>query len=205
MKNGSYHFDVKIKEAFIENLVLNMGGMHNVENAVAAITVAKNMGLSDEKIKAAVAAFSGVKRRFEYVIKNDELVMIDDYAHHPQELSALISGAKGLFREKKCTVIFQPHLYSRTKDFADGFADSLNMADEVFLLPIYPAREKPMPGVESEMIQQLMKTSKVVCCSKSEILNIIKEKKQKGTIELLIIAGAGDIDTMITPIKNILK
>ena len=158
MMNGSYEFDVVIKDKRIENVKLNMGGMHNVENAVAAITVASSLNIENEKIKAAVETFRGVKRRFEYIIKNDELVFIDDYAHHPEELRALINGAKSLFRQKKCTVIFQPHLYTRTRDLADGFAEVLDMADEVILLPIYPARELPIEGVSSEMILDKMKS-----------------------------------------------
>ena len=205
MQNGSYRFDVKIKEEVIENIVLHMGGMHNIENAIASVTVAKHLGLSDDKIVNAVADFKGVKRRFEYVIKNDALVMIDDYAHHPQELTALINGAKGLFAEKKCTVVFQPHLYSRTRDFADGFAKALNLADEVYLLPIYPAREKPMQGVESSMVAAMMVQQKTTCCTKEKLMEIIREKDSKGEIEMLITAGAGDIDTMVLPLKNILK
>ena len=125
MMNGSYEFDVMMKENKIENVVLHMGGMHNVENAVAAITVASSLEIENDKIKAAVENFKGVKRRFEYIIKNDRIVFIDDYAHHPEELRALINGAKTLFRQKKCTVIFQPHLYTRTRDLADGFAEVL--------------------------------------------------------------------------------
>ena len=119
-------------------------------------------------------------------------------------MSALIKGAKGLFADKKCTVIFQPHLYTRTRDFATGFAESLHLADEIILLPIYPAREKPIEGVESEMIKELMQSEKVVCFSKEDLLNWVLEKKAKGEIEMLITAGAGDIDTLVTPIKNII-
>jgi UDP-N-acetylmuramate--alanine ligase len=204
MKNGSYFFDVHIGKEVVEGFELNMGGMHNVENAVAAIVAARRAGVDDDKIRESLAAFKGVKRRFEYIIKTDETVMIDDYAHHPQELSALIKGAKGLFSDKKCTVIFQPHLYTRTRDFATGFAESLNLADEIILLPIYPAREKPIEGVESEMIKELMQSEKVICFSKEELLNWVSEKKAKGEIEMLITAGAGDIDTLVTPIKNII-
>jgi UDP-N-acetylmuramate--alanine ligase len=204
MKNGSYYFDVHIGKEVVEGFELNMGGMHNVENAVAAIVAARRAGVDDDKIRESLAAFKGVKRRFEYIIKTDETVMIDDYAHHPQELSALIKGAKGLFSDKKCTVIFQPHLYTRTRDFATGFAESLNLADEIILLPIYPAREKPIEGVESEMIKELMQSEKVICFSKEELLNWVSEKKAKGEIEMLITAGAGDIDTLVTPIKNII-
>lgn len=203
-KQGSYLFDVQIKDYVIKDVLLNMGGKHNIENALAAIAIAHHAGLSDEKIKDAVAAFKGVKRRFEYIIKQDDLVMIDDYAHHPQELTALISSAMGLFPEKKCTVIFQPHLFTRTRDFAEGFADALSLADEVILIPIYPARELPIEGVNSEMIAAMMESGKVKVCSKDELLQMIKYKKQKGELEMVITAGAGDIDTLVNPVKEIL-
>jgi len=126
--------------------------------------------------------------------------LIDDYAHHPDELHALLTGAKNLFPDKKCTVIFQPHLYSRTRDFADGFAATLDMADEIILLPIYPARELPIADVTSEMIAGKMKSKNSSVKSKDELLNWIAENKS----ELLITAGAGDIDTLVEPIKMIL-
>lgn len=209
MMNGSYEFDVLMKDNVLENVKLNMGGMHNVENAIAAIAVASSLEIENEKIKVAVESFKGVKRRFEYVIKNDRLVFIDDYAHHPEELRALINGAKSLFRQKKCTVIFQPHLYSRTKDLADGFAEVLDLADEVILLPIYPARELPIEGVSSEMILEKMKSERKKVMTSEELLNWIKNdyaktlNKEFG--EILITAGAGDIDMLIEPIRNELK
>jgi UDP-N-acetylmuramate--alanine ligase len=205
MQNGSYCFDVKTENGMVNNIVLNMGGMHNVENAVVSVSVAKHLGLSDDKIRASVEAFKGVKRRFEYIIKKEAMVMIDDYAHHPQELTALLSSAKSLFPEKKCMVVFQPHLYTRTRDFAEGFAAALNIADEVYLLPIYPAREKPIEGVESEMIAVLMNSEKVVCCTKEELLIKMKFLKTNNNINMLITAGAGDIDTLVDPIKEILN
>ena len=209
MMNGSYSFDVIIKDSRLENVRLNMGGMHNVENAVAAIAVASSLGIENEKIKTAVENFKGVKRRFEYIIKNERLVFVDDYAHHPEELRALINGAKALFKQKKCTVIFQPHLYSRTRDLADGFAEVLDLADEAILLPIYPARELPIEGVSSEMIMHKMKNDNRSVMSKNALLDWIKEEyadtinKEFG--EVLITAGAGDIDMLIEPIKNELK
>ena len=204
MMNGSYEFDVVIKENRIENVRLNIGGLHNLENAVAAITVASSLNIDKPKIKAAVADFKGVKRRFEYIIKTDELVFIDDYAHHPEELRALISGAKALFSDKKCTVIFQPHLYTRTRDLADGFAEVLDMADEVILLPIYPARELPIAGVSSEMILDKMKSRKKMVLSSEELKEwISKDLKKQGRV--LVTAGAGDIDLLVEPIKEILK
>ena len=209
MMNGSYEFDVLMKDNVLENVKLNMGGMHNVENAIAAIAVASSLEIENDKIKAAVESFKGVRRRFEYVIKNDRLVFIDDYAHHPEELRALINGAKTLFRQKKCTVIFQPHLYSRTRDLADGFAEVLDLADEVILLPIYPARELPIEGVNSEMILEKMNSERKRVMTSEQLMNWIKNdfakilNKEFG--EILITAGAGDIDMLIAPIKNELK
>ncbi len=198
--NGSYVFDVKAKDWALNDVALNMGGLHNIENITAAIAVAQHLKISDDKIKAAVSSFKGVKRRFEYIVKNEQQIFIDDYAHHPDELHALLTGAKGLFPEKKCTVIFQPHLFSRTKDFADGFAATLDMADEIILLPIYPARELPMEGVTSEMILAKMKNKNSSVKTKEQLLQWIKENKR----ELLITAGAGDIDTLVEPIKKLI-
>jgi UDP-N-acetylmuramate--alanine ligase len=208
MMNGSYEFDVQMKENTIENAELNMGGMHNVENAVAAITVASSLGIEKEKIKAAVKDFKGVKRRFEYIIKNERLTFVDDYAHHPEELRVLISGAKSLFRKRKCTVIFQPHLYTRTRDLADGFAEVLDLADEVILLPIYPARELPVEGVNSQMILDKMNNEHKRVMAKDELKNWIQndflKTMNKNFGEVLITAGAGDIDGLVEPIKQIL-
>jgi UDP-N-acetylmuramate--alanine ligase len=209
MMNGSYEFDVMIRKNKLENIMLHMGGMHNVENAVAAITVASSLEIGNEKIRTAIENFKGVKRRFEYVIKNDRLVFIDDYAHHPEELRALIHGAKTLFRQKKCTIIFQPHLYTRTRDLADGFAEVLDLADEIILLPIYPARELPIEGVNSEMILKKMKNENKRLMHKEELMNWIKKDYLKNSNtefgEVLLTAGAGDIDLMIEPIREILE
>ena len=209
MMNGSYEFDVMMKDNKLENVRLNMGGMHNVENAVAAITVASSLGIENDKIKAAIENFRGVKRRFEYVIRNERLVFIDDYAHHPEELRALINGAKTLFKQKKCTVIFQPHLYSRTRDLAEGFAQVLDLADEVILLPVYPARELPIEGVSSEMVLDKMMNEHKRVLKKEELISWIQQdyartlNKEFG--EVLITAGAGDIDMLVEPMKNELK
>lgn len=201
MINGSYSFDVLMQYWELRDVVLNMGGLHNIENMIAAISVAHYLEIDNDKIREAVADFSGVKRRFEYIVKNEKQVMVDDYAHHPEELRALISGARDLFKDKKCTVVFQPHLYSRTKDLAEGFAKSLDLADEVILLPIYPARELPMEGVNSEMILNKMKNNNKKILEKNELLEWVKKNKT----ELLITAGAGDIDTLVEPIKEIIK
>ncbi len=217
MKNGGYEFDVITKDNTIENIVLNMGGMHNVENAVAAIAVASSLKIENDKIKAAIENYRGVKRRFEYIIPPSsviasgakQVVFIDDYAHHPEELRALITGASALFRQRKCTVIFQPHLYTRTRDLADGFAEVLDLADEVILLPIYPARELPIEGVRSEMIIARMKNENKRVMTKEQLMSWIQEnyskKVNKEFAELLITAGAGDIDTIVEPIRTVIE
>jgi UDP-N-acetylmuramate--alanine ligase len=202
MDHGSYEFDVLMKDWIIDKVKLNMGGMHNVENAVVAIAIAHSLGIENEKIKKAIEDFKGVKRRFEYIIKDEKIIFVDDYAHHPEELRALISGAKSLFPELKCTIIFQPHLFTRTRDFADGFAESLDLADEVILLPIYPARELPVEGVTSKLIFDKMKNGNKHLMSKAELMNWAKEKKER---QLIITAGAGDIDAMVLPIRDIIK
>jgi UDP-N-acetylmuramate--alanine ligase len=208
--NGSYVFDVRVKGQVVKDVVLNMGGMHNIENATAAIAVAVELKIEAEKIKAALADFRGVKRRFEYIVKNETIVMIDDYAHHPEELRALITGAKKMFSNKKCTVVFQPHLFSRTKDHADGFAEVLDIADEIILLPIYPARELPMEGVSSQMIIDRMHSENKMLLSKDNLLKHLQQEKEAHVEEgfegaLIITAGAGDIDTLVEPIKLIFE
>ncbi len=200
MINGGYEFDVMQQDWMIDNVVMHIGGMHNVENAVAAITVAQLLGIDAAKIRAAIASFKGIKRRFEYAVKTDQQVYIDDYAHHPEELRALISSAKALFPGKKCTVIFQPHLFTRTRDLADGFAESLSLANEVILLPIYPARELPIAGVTSEMIADKI-TVPVKILSKEEVMEYLG----KQDVPLLITAGAGDIDQLKEPVAHLLK
>ena len=207
-RKGGYIFDVHIKGEWLKNIELNMGGLHNVENAVAAIAVAKQLHIENEKIKAAVAAFKGVKRRFEYIIppsNKNATVYVDDYAHHPAELEALIKGAKLLFADKKCTVVFQPHLFSRTRDFAQAFAASLDMADEVILLPVYPARELPVEGVTSRLIFDKMKNEYKHLMNKEAALNWIRNKYDQNPPNLLITAGAGDIDQLVQPVKEILE
>lgn len=208
LNNGGYVFDVKTPQGLIKDVMLYMGGLHNVENVSVAIGIAKALEIDEEKIKAAVAAFRGVKRRFEYivpVINDKEIVYVDDYAHHPAELEALIGGAKSLFANRKCTVIFQPHLFSRTNDFAEEFAKSLDMADEVILLPIYPARELPMEGVTSKIIADKMKHKQKQLLSKEQLLEWLKDIYSKEKGGLLITAGAGDIDKLIEPIKSIIS
>jgi UDP-N-acetylmuramate--alanine ligase len=198
---GDYLFRVESAHWTLDHVVLSMGGRHNVENATVAIAVAHLLGIPGDKIMEAAAAFRGVKRRFEYIVKRPDRVYIDDYAHHPEELRALITGARELFGKMKCTIIFQPHLFTRTRDFADGFAESLDLADEVLLLPIYPARELPVAGVTSELIAGKMKKAKTTIVDKAAVLSTLDKEK----IELLITAGAGDIDTLVEPLKQLLE
>ncbi len=227
MYNGSYEFDVMTKDWMLDSVKLNMGGMHNVENAVAAIMIAHHLEIEPVKIKKAIEDFKGVKRRFEYIIapgpernKKDDVfyqgdkitqpvIFIDDYAHHPQELEALIKSAKSLFGKRKCTVIFQPHLFSRTHDLAKDFAASLDLADEVLLLPIYPAREMPVEGVTSQLILNKMENTNASIVSEDGLLkylqtSYLEKLKSSANGQVLITAGAGDIDRLIEPIKNIL-
>ncbi len=216
MRDGGYVFDVKSKKSELNDIKLNIGGMHNVENAVAAIAIADHLEINPLKIKNAVGTFKGVKRRFEYIISVDEamklknnVVYIDDYAHHPAELGALIRSVKSLFSFKKCTVIFQPHLFSRTKDFAKEFAESLDLADRILLLPVYPARELPMEGVSSKLILDQMENENATVVSKEELLKYLAGEYLKLVHEdsfgdVLITAGAGDIDKLVEPIKKIL-
>jgi UDP-N-acetylmuramate--alanine ligase len=196
--NGAYTFTAVGPNWQIEELVLNMGGLHNIENALVAIAVAVHLGIDPQKIKIALANFAGVKRRFEYLVKTNEQVLIDDYAHHPAELAALISGVRSLYSNQKLTLVFQPHLFSRTQDLCDGFAESLSAADEVVLLPIYPARELPIPGVTSEMIAHKMTHKNVVLLEKEAVSDWVKKQQPK----LLVMAGAGDIDVLIRNIKT---
>ena len=201
ISDGGYTFNVNGPGWILEQVRLNVGGMHNVENCVVAIAVAKQLEIEDSLIRKAVAAFKGVKRRFEYIIKNEKTVYIDDYAHHPEELAALIKSAKTLFPGKRCVVAFQPHLFSRTRDFAEGFAHSLDMADEVLLLDIYPAREKPMEGVTINSIADKMGNPNHTVLTKEGLIAYAAT----APIELLITAGAGDIDKLVEPIKEAIE
>lgn len=200
-KSGGYIFDVKGTDWVAEGMKLNIGGMHNVENSIAAIAVTQMLGISIDAVRTALASFKGIKRRFEYLIHTDEQVYIDDYAHHPEELAALIKSAKRLFPHRKCVVAFQPHLFSRTRDLADGFAHSLDMADEVILLDIYPARELPMEGITSETITSRMANPAHTILSKDGLLEYVRNARP----DLFITAGAGDIDKLTTTIKEILQ
>jgi UDP-N-acetylmuramate--alanine ligase len=197
--DGSYHFNLVHPNGVMKDVILNMGGLHNVENATAAIAIALTLGIDEQKIKEAVAAFKGVKRRFEYKVKTTNKVLIDDYAHHPEELNALINGVRSLYPTEKMVLVFQPHLYSRTQDQAAGFMEVLDKADEVILLPIYPARELPIEGVTSDMLLAGMKIENKRVLSKEALLTWAASTNDK----LVIMAGAGDIDVCIDQVQEI--
>ena len=201
IENGDFYFDFKNANTSITNIRMGIAGMHNIENAVAAIEASLILEVAPAAIKSALGSFKGVKRRFEYIVKNDHQIYIDDYAHHPEELKAAIKSVKKLYPGKKLTTIFQPHLFTRTRDFADGFAEALDLSDELIILDIYPARELPIEGVNADMILQRMKLENKRRISKQGVLNVIKEEKP----ELLLTVGAGDIDTLVQPLKQILE
>lgn len=197
--NGNYVFDYYFNQYEIKNLTLGLAGRHNVENAVAAVTAVLQYNLTEAQIINGLASYTGVKRRYDVQVKNERVIYIDDYAHHPAELSATILSVKEMFPDKKLTVVFQPHLFTRTRDFANEFGAALSLADETILLPIYPARELPIEGVDANMIGNLITTSKSIC-KKEDLLNTIANKE----VEVLLTLGAGDIDQFVTPIKEIL-
>lgn len=194
-------FDYISSEHAIKDLYMQMPGFHNVENAVAAISVALVLGLREEQLREALSSYRGVKRRFEYILnKADKPVFIDDYAHHPEEISAFLKSVKALYPDKKITAIFQPHLFSRTRDFAEGFGASLSLADEVILTDIYPARELPMEGVSSELVFDHISHDRKKLIEMVHLPKLIRQ----GTFEVLLTVGAGDIDKQVPVIKQIL-
>ena len=199
--NGEIIFDYISPKGRLKDVLLGVPIKINIENSIAAMAAAELSGASTEEIRMAVASFMGVKRRFEFHLKKEKVVYIDDYAHHPQELKAAISSIKALYPKKKLTAIFQPHLYSRTKDFSVEFAQSLSLADEVILLEIYPAREEPIEGVTSQIIYDNIISADKLLCSKSELMSLLADKKP----ELVVTFGAGDIDRMVPEIKKILN
>jgi len=190
LKKDVYHFDVKTPEGTVRNMKMNYPGLHNVENAIVAIAVALKRGVKESEVRKGLRTFEGVERRFDVHIKTDTLVYIDDYAHHPQEIEACIKSAKELFPNRKITGIFQPHLYSRTRDFADDFAKSLSLLDTVILMDIYAAREKKIEGVTSEMLLSKINKREKKMLNKGTLRNLIRKTEQ---IEVLLTMGAGDI------------
>lgn len=201
IKNHQYYFNWHNHVSSIENLATLMPGRHNVENVIAAIAVARELKIPHERIADAVHSYSGVKRRFDYQVKTPDLVFIDDYAHHPEELRACISSVRELYPGRKITGIFQPHLFTRTRDFADGFAKSLSLLDELILLDIYPARELPIEGVTSELILNKVTIPNKALCRKDGVMEELKARK----VEVLLTLGAGDIDQLVEPIRSYLN
>lgn len=201
VENGNFVFDFTDGYTTIKDLSLAMPGKHNVENAIAAIGVALSLGIHPKSIKKSVASFKGVKRRFETLVNNSSHIYIDDYAHHPEELRACFDAVRQLHPNKKLTVIFQPHLFTRTRDFADEFAKVLSTVDELILLDIYPARELPIEGINSQFLLDKITCAEKELCGKDSVLKRINSEKP----ELLLSVGAGDIDTLVEPLKNILN
>jgi len=201
IQNGHHVFNMQYKGAVLGRVEMKMPGKHNLENALVAMAIAFENGMTFENIAAALKTFKGIKRRFEWLMDEEDLIVIDDYAHHPTELSSAINAARTLYPEKKITGVFQPHLFSRTDDFKEGFAKSLDLLDEVYLLDIYPARELPIPGVTSNVILERMKNEKKELISKEELVS----KLNKENLEVLMILGAGDIDAEIPKIIKQLK
>ena len=201
VRDGAFHFDLKVNEHLIEDATLGMPGIHNIENAVAASLVASKIGIGMPQIKQALANFKGVKRRFEVIVQHPEMVYIDDYAHHPTELKACIESVRMLYPNQRLTGIFQPHLYSRTRDFYDGFAESLDLLDEIILLEIYPARELPIAGVSATELLNKCKNNHKILLPKNEITSYLKTHQP----QVLLTLGAGDIDLLVKPIKEVLE
>ena len=195
--NGKFEFDVRTPNGIWKNVELGIPGIHNAENAVACIALLDFLGLGEEEIRKGLATFLGVKRRFEYIIKTDNFVYIDDYAHHPTEINALVSSVRLLYPGKKVTGVFQPHLFSRTRDFFEGFAKELSKLDEVILLPIYPAREEPIPGVNSDELVAAITCTDKKLMQPHESINYLKVHKT----DVLLTIGAGDIDRIVEPLK----
>ena len=207
VKDGKMIFDMRIMDSISiitsqrkqKYLELILPGIHNVSNAVAAAAIAFHLGVSYEDVIRGVSAFKGINRRFDVHINNKNLVYVDDYAHHPKEVSSTINAAKQLFPKRGITVVFQPHLFSRTKYFAHDFAESLSLANQLILLDIYPARESPIEGVDSKMLLDLCTNHKKEICSKDELLKVLEKDK----LDVLLTLGAGDIDTLAEPIQQL--
>ncbi len=197
-----FRFDLHRPESTVRSLELAVPGYHNVENMLAAAAVAQLQGVGEEALRTAVAAYRGVKRRFEFVVTAPNNVYLDDYAHHPREIEAFLRSVRALYPGKRLRVIFQPHLFTRTRDFAPGFAQSLSIADEVFLLDIYPAREKPLPGVNSEMLLAEITAPTKALVTKEQAL---AAATTDNSFDVLATVGAGDIDTLVPQLKQILS
>lgn len=199
--DGVFSFDVVHKEHEWKGVELGIPGIHNAENATAVIAMCREIGMTEDKIRNGLKTFKGVKRRFEYIVRGKDRVYIDDYAHHPTELKALISSVRLLYPDRKITGIFQPHLYSRTRDFFNGFADELSTLDEVILMPIYPARELPIPGITSDKLLESIRCKNKSLLTPQEVLSKIEAEDT----DVLLTIGAGDIDRLVPELRKIVE
>ena len=199
--NGEITFDFVSPNSRITGIQLGVPVKVNIENAVAAIAAAVLSGVNPDEVRAAMKTFGGAKRRFDFQLKTPNLVFIDDYAHHPQELTASIRSIRQLYPDRKVTGVFQPHLYTRTRDFADDFAQSLSLLDDVILLDIYPAREEPIPGITSGVIFDRITSKEKVLLKKAELLDFLENKE----LDVLVTLGAGDIEHLLPAIKQLLE
>jgi UDP-N-acetylmuramate--alanine ligase len=199
---GRYTFDLRVElkgeTRVYEKLELGLPGRHNVENAVAACAAVLHAGVEESALRKALATFQGVRRRFEYRVRKENMIVIDDYAHHPEELRACICSVRELYPDKRITGVFQPHLFSRTRDFADEFARSLELLDDIILLPIYPARELPMEGVHSQMLLDKISKSEKILVAKGGLLAELRNKPR----EIILMLGAGDIDALVPQVSE---
>lgn len=196
--SGFFEFDL---HGFgkVEHVKLGVPGFHNIENAIAASVAATECGVDVGTVKKALESFSGVRRRFEFIVKGKKVIYVDDYAHHPTEIEAFLRSMKSMYPRRKLTVVFQPHLYSRTRDFAEGFSKSLSLADELVLMDIYPARELPIPGVDSDMIFKDITSPAKMRSGKNDLM----EKLEGLHLDVIVTVGAGDIDTFVEPIRKL--
>ncbi|HLW40382.1 MAG TPA: cyanophycin synthetase, partial [Brumimicrobium sp.] len=200
MEESRFMMDLQTPTALHKNIALGLPGIHNAENAVAVIAMCESIGVPVDEIRNALANFKGVKRRFEYIIQKEDLIYIDDYAHHPTAINSLVDSVRMIYKDKPIHLIFQPHLYSRTQDFMSEFARSLSGVDETILMPIYPAREEPIEGITSEALADRI-TTKVCVKTPEEVLDYVKHF-EKG---VLLTVGAGNIDRLVEPIRKLLR
>ncbi|MDR0814521.1 MAG: UDP-N-acetylmuramate--L-alanine ligase, partial [Bacteroidales bacterium] len=201
IRNGYYLFDVQTPDKLLKDVQLGIPGLVNVENSIAAMAASLLAGADAGKTARALSLFAGVQRRMDYRVKTNKTVYIDDYGHHPEELRFTIDSVRMMYPGRRITGIFQPHLYTRTRDFADGFAKSLSMLDELILLDIYPAREEPVPGVTSQIIFDKVTIPDKQICHKADVIGILSAHRP----DVLLTMGAGDIDTLVSPIETLLK
>lgn len=207
IENGAYVFDVTTPKETLDNVTLEIPGEHNVLNALAAIAMANTYGISLPNIAKSLMSFKGIKRRFSYKIKTDNLIVIDDYAHHPTEINALYKAVRSLYPDEEITAVFQPHLYSRTRDFEEAFVQSLSQFDKLLLLPIYPAREKPIEGVSSQnLIEKIKKIKKENTDNfKLVVENELAKEISASKAKIIVFIGAGDIGLMVDKVTEELK